>query len=173
MKKLFAFCLGVVVCATSSQAANIAFVSFHSADGTPHANDVANGFTQAPDVGYTQLLAANGHSVTRFVTADNFNVSQLAGFDLVIISRSVASGHYQQDNETAAWNGLSVPTIILGGYVIRGGTSGNMRLGYMAGDQLPDTHGPVRLRVQAPGHPIFAGISLDSRDVMVNTFATS
>jgi hypothetical protein len=174
MKKLLAFCLGVMISAVSSQAANIVFVSFHPGDNMPNANAAGQGFTQAPDVGYTQLLAANGHSVTRVPTTGNpLTNATILGADLIIISRSVPSADYQADDETAKWNGIPVPTIILGGYIIRGGASGNVRLGYLAGDVLPDTDGPIRLRVNAPGHPIFAGVALDSSDVMVNTYATS
>jgi hypothetical protein len=167
MKKLLAFlCCGLASFA-SVRAANIAFVSFHSGDSSPSAAAATAGFTQAPDVGYTQLLQANGHTVTRYVTADNFDTSVLSGADLVIISRSVASAHYQQANETAAWHGLNVPTIILGGYVLRGS-----RLGYTTGDTIPDVNTPqVRLRANLPGHPIFAGVALDSGGVMVNPYA--
>jgi hypothetical protein len=175
MKTPLLLLLCALVSTINTHAANIAFLSFHSSETTPSANAVTAGFiNQAPDAGYTQLLTANGHTVTRFVTADNFNVSQLASFDLVIISRSVASGHYQATNETAAWNGLAVPTIILGAYINRGGsTAGNVRLGLMGGSTIPDTDGPIRLRVNAPSHPLFAGVALDNRDVMVNTYATS
>lgn len=173
MKMRISFLLCALVSLVTAQAANIAFMSFHPGDDMPH-NNVTNSFTRAPDVGYTELLLNAGHTVTRFVSVDNFNVSQLATFDLVIISRSVASGHYQQDNETAAWNGLAVPTILLNGYIIRGGSSGgNNRLGYMVGNTIPDTAGPMRLRALAPGHPIFAGISMDANSVMLNTYAVS
>lgn len=167
----------LMVCALASsvsiQAANIAFVSFHTNDHQPSAAAMTAAFTQAPDAGYTQLLAANGHWVTRFVTADNFNVSQLLGYDLVIISRSVASGHYQATNETAAWNGLTAPTLILNGYIMRGGTpANNVRLGLMAGNTIPDVGtNSVRLRVLAPGHPVFANVSLDRHGVMINPYA--
>src|SRR5262245_31493868 len=103
----------------SSQAANISFVSFHGSDAPSTAAGNA-GFTNAPDKGYTDLLRANGHTVTRVVSADNLDVSVLNSADLVIISRSVASGHYAQGNEATAWNGLNKPVIILGGYIIRG-----------------------------------------------------
>jgi len=159
---------------TSSEAANIAWISFHAADNVPSANALAAGFTNAPDVGYTQLLTNNGHTVTRIVSLDNATLiaAVLNAFDLVIISRSVPSGHYQSDAETAFWHSITAPTIILGGYVIRGGTaSGNVRLGYMATDTIPDTASSVRLRARVPSHPIFAGVSFDSSGVMVNTYA--
>ena len=160
----------VLLCAllsiVSSQAANIYFVSFHGSDA-PSANAATAGFTNAPDKAYTDLLTANGHTVTRVVSTDNLDVSVFNPADLVIISRSVASGHYQQDTETAAWNGLTKPTIILGGYVLRGS-----RLGYTSGDTIPDTAtNAMKIKALAPGHPIFNGIALDSNGLMANTYA--
>jgi len=156
----------------SSQAANIYFVSFHGSD-SPSANAASAGFTSAPDKGYTDLLTANGHTVTRVVSADNLDLSGLASADLVIISRSVASGHYQQANEATAWNGLNKPVIILGGYIIRGGSGGGSRLGFTSGETIPDVvTNDIRIKAIAPGHPIFNGIALDGNGRMVNTYAT-
>lgn len=168
MKKLVPYLLsGLVVAAPSVDAANIMFVSFHSGDDAPSAAAVSAGFTQAPDVGYTQLLQANGHTVTRVVTSDAPDASLLNTADLVIISRSVPSGHYELDAETAAWNGITAPTIILGGYILR-----NNRLGYTTGTTIPDTASSVKLRVHAPNHPIFSGVALDGSGLMVNDYAT-
>ncbi len=76
----------------SPSSAKIAWVSFHSADGTPSSAAATAGFTNASDVGYTRLLADNGHQVTRVVTSGSPNATLLNAFDLVIISRSVPSG---------------------------------------------------------------------------------
>ena len=168
----------------SLPAANIAWVSFHPADDTPSVNAANAGFTNAPDAGYTALLRAHGHNVTRFVTVDNLDtavlgdgvtplLSALNTNDLVIISRSVPSGHYQQANETAAWNtSVTKPVMIVNGYVTRGGTGGGARLGLTTGETMTDVNvDPVRLRVNAPTHPIFAGVALDTNNVMVNPYA--
>lgn len=161
--------LGVAMCLStvSLQAANIIWVSFHGGDGTPSANAATAGFTQAPDIGYTDLLKSAGHTVTRMVSSATPDVATLNKADLVIISRSVASGNYQTDASTAAWNGITAPTIILGGYILRGS-----RLGYTTGDTIPDTTGPVSLKVNSPANPIFAGITLGTSNVMANTYAT-
>src|SRR5688572_3158850 len=79
----------------SSQAANIYFVSFHGSD-SPSANAGNAGFTSAPDKGYTDLLTANGHTVTRVVTAEELNMSTFNNADLVIISRSVPAATISQ-----------------------------------------------------------------------------
>jgi hypothetical protein len=148
------------------KSANIAWVSFHPADNDPAADAKTAGFTEAPDVGYTKLLASKGHKVTRFVTSGTPDVAALNTFDLVIIGRSVASGDYQDPPETLAWNGITAPTMIMGGYVLR-----NVRLGYTTGGTIPDTAGPVILSVKNAAHPIFAGVSLDANGTMINTFA--
>lgn len=156
-----------LVSAVSAQAANIYFISFHPADNTPSAAAVAAMFTSAPDAGYTQLLAANGHTVTRVVSTDIPNATLLNAADLVIISRSVPSGNYELDPETAAWNGLTAPVMILGGYVLR-----NNRLGFTTGTTIPDVStNSVRLRAAHPGHPIFNGVALDAAGTMVNPYA--
>jgi hypothetical protein len=146
--------------------ARIAWVSFHPADDMPSTDASNAGFTNAADVAYTQLLRQNGHDVTRVVTSGTPDTELLNAFDLVIISRSVGSGDYQEAAETAAWNGITAPTLILGGYVLRAN-----RLGFVIGNGIPDTIGPVRLTVNDPDHPIFEGIDLDDANTMANPYA--
>jgi hypothetical protein len=153
-----------------ASAANIAWVSFHPADNMPSAAAATAGFTEAPDKGYTDLLAANGHTVSRFVTHDSPTPADLATLnaaDLVIVGRSVASGHYQQADETLFWNtAITKPLIHMGGYAIRAN-----RAGLYSGSTIPDTAGSVNLTVNNPGHPIFAGIALDGTNTTVNPYA--
>lgn len=151
---------------TSASASNIYWVTFHPDDNTPSANALAAGFTQAPDVGYTQLLQANGHQVTRVVSTDIPNSTLLNSADLVIISRSVPSGNYELDAETAAWNGITAPMMLLNGYVLR-----NNRLGFTTGTTIPDVAGTISLTVNDPTHPIFSGIALDAQNTMINPYA--
>lgn len=170
MNKIALALLCALATTVSSPAASIAWVSFHSADNTPSANAALAGFTQAPDAGYTALLAANGHTVTRFVTRDSPTAADatfLNGFDLVIIGRSVASGHYQQADETLFWHtSITKPLISMGGYANR-----NSRLGFNSGATIPDTTNNIALTVNNSGHPIFAGIALGGGNLMVNSFA--
>lgn len=171
-KRLATYLLTCLAGGASLQAANIGWVSFHPGDTEPSAAALAAGFTNAPDVGYTKLLTANGHHVTRFLTQDNVDTNQelidsLNTNDLIIISRSVPSGHYEVTTEGTAWNGLTKPMMVLGGYIIR-----NNRLGFYTGDTIPDTtSSAVRLRVNAPGHPLFSGVALDATNLMVNPYA--
>lgn len=170
MKRILLTVLGVFALAISSaQGANVYWVSFHPDDNTPSANALAAGFVQAPDAGYTQLLRNAGHNVTRVVSSGTPNTALLNAADLVIISRSVPSGDYQDDPETAAWNGITAPTMVLGGYVLR-----DSRLGYTTGGTIPDTTSPaLTLSVNAASHPIFEGIPVGTNGVMSTPFATS
>jgi hypothetical protein len=167
MKKL-AFPLACVLSIYSANAANIVFVSFHQTDSpSANASNPAWGFTRAPDVGYTDLLRNAGHTVTRVLTSGTPNAALLNAADLVIISRSVPSGDYQDPAETAAWNGITAPTMILGGYIIRGGTGGGARLGYSTGETIPDTSiASVTLTAANPNHPIFSGITLGAGNTL-------
>jgi hypothetical protein len=142
----------------------IAWVSFHGADDAPSAGAAGNGFTEAVDKEYTDLLKANGYDVMRVITSSTPDADLLNAADLVIISRSVASGGYQNagaDN----WNAITAPMIITGGYVIR-----SSRMGYTTGSTIPDTAGDITLAVTDPNHPIFAGIDL-ADGITVNAFA--
>src|SRR5688572_21767342 len=99
---LVAIC--TLIAALPAQAANIVFISFHAAEGTPSTAAANAGFTNAPDAAYTRLLRDVGHNVTRIVSPDNANtnaalLAQLNAADLVIVSRSVPSGHYEVDAE--------------------------------------------------------------------------
>lgn len=173
MKKTVPILIMSLLSGMSLPAANIAWVSFHSADDAPTANATSAGFTNAPDIGYTTLLKAKGHNVTRFVSVDNLDqnpdvIDALNTNDLVIISRSVGSGHYEVATETAAWNSsITVPMIVTGGYLTR-----SSRLGFTTGTTVPDVNSnPVRLRVNVPAHPIFEGVALDATNTMVNPYS--
>ena len=142
----------------------IAWVSFHSADDAPSANAAAAGFTEAPDAGYTQLLESKGYNVIRYLTSGTPDAAALNAADLVITSRSVPSGDYSGDAATA-WNGITSPLIVMGGYPLR-----TSRMGFTTGTTMVDTAGTVALNVANPDHPIFSGIALDG-GMTVNPFA--
>jgi hypothetical protein len=168
MKKTALLLAAGVSSMLTARAADILWVSFHPGDSTPSANAAAAGFTRAPDAGYTDLLTAAGHNVTRVVSTGTPDPLVLNAADLVIISRSVPSGDYETDAETAAWNGITAPTMILSGYVLR-----NNRLGFTSGADIPDTVGTVTLDIADSSHPIFAGIALDAEGNMATPFATA
>jgi hypothetical protein len=166
-----------VLTASSARAINIAWVSLHPTDGTASAPAAAAPFnlTEAPDIGYTNALTAAGHTVTRFTSLDNVDASTLAadlnapGIGLVILSRSNDSGHFTSDPETLVWNStVAKPMIVMSAFVARGARLGLTR---NVNDDTPDAPAtPVKLEAVVPSHPIFAGVSLDGSNVMVNNY---
>lgn len=171
--------LTVTVSAGSASAANIGWVTFHAnaTPGSTNATNILGAGADAPDKAYTDLLAANGHTVTRVVTTDGSAAlaTTLNAFDLVIVGRSVNSAHYEVDAETAAWNNLvTKPLINMSGYTLR-----SNRLGYTTGTTIPDAGGAgnptgvIRLLASNPAHPIFAGVALDVTNTMVNPYNTA
>lgn len=167
MKKIALLTVSAVAMIAGANAANIAWVSFHPGDNTPSAGAAGAGFTQAPDVGYTSLLAANGHTVTRFTITQEFDTSVFGwNYALVIISRSVPSDAFQSATETARWNGLATKVLDMGGYTLR-----DNRLGFVSGNNIPDTTGTITLKPSGL-HPIFSGIPIDGASGnMFNPFA--
>jgi hypothetical protein len=144
----------------------IAWVSFHESDARPTTDARNAGFTQAPDVGFTDLLEAKGYDVTRIFSTRDPDLDLLNQFDLVIISRSVPSVHYQNLAAWPKWNSLTAPAMVLGGYTLR-----PAQMGFTTGDTMVDTMGAVKLKVNDPTHPIFDGIALDGTGTMINDYA--
>jgi hypothetical protein len=142
----------------------VVWVSFHEADDTPSGGAAGAGFTEAADKAYTDLLRGAGYEVIRYVQTGTPDLDVVEAADLVIISRSVASGSFQNDAATT-WNNVSAPMMILGGYVIR-----QNRMGFSIGNTIPDTIGDIMLTATDPEHAIFAGIALTD-GVMDNPFA--
>jgi hypothetical protein len=142
----------------------VVWVSFHGADDTPSSAAAGVGFTEAVDRGYTDLLEGAGYEVVRLLQTGSPDLAVVNGADLVIISRSVASGSFQNANADT-WNGVTAPMIILNGYTAR-----KSRMGYYTGSNIPDITGDIMLAVADPSHPIFAGIALTD-GVMDNPFA--
>jgi hypothetical protein len=119
------------------------------------------------DVGFVDLLTTAGHTVTRVDTPGTLgdtDIAQLNGADLVIVGRANGSGQFQDDNGVI-WNAqVTAPVIAMSGYVVR-----DNRMRWVAGDDLPDS-GPAKLRAEDPAHPIFAGVSLDATNMMVDDY---
>jgi hypothetical protein len=141
-------------------AKKIAFVSFHGADDAPSAGAAAQGFTEAPDKGYTDLLTANGYDVTRYIQTGTPDVNVLNAADLVIVNSALGV----QNAAATAWNGISAPMIIVSS-ITRAA-----RLGFVTGNTYAHITGDITLTVNDPTHPIFTGISLTD-GTMTNPFA--
>jgi hypothetical protein len=122
--------------------------------------------TEAPDALYTRLLTRDGHEVYRIATTSTPDKALLESYDLVIVSRSVASGDYVSDAQGMTWHGLETPVMILGGYVTR-----SNRLGFTQGTTMIDAASPIYLKAKDPSHPVFEGIPLDAEHVMAQLYA--
>jgi hypothetical protein len=172
MKKTAFSLVAALTGITAAPAATIAWVTVHPADDQPSTNAGNAGFTLAPDVGYTNLLAANGHTVTRILSSGTPNASLLNTYDLIIIGRGVPSSHYQNAAATN-WNTqITAPMLIMSGYVIR-----QNRLGLMAGNDIPDLSEPGHtagsfLTANDSSNPLFAGVGLDIAGTMNNAYVT-
>jgi hypothetical protein len=169
--------LCVLTMAAPAAAVNIAWIGMHATDA-PHQDAANHGYTTATDIGYVDLLRNDGHSVTRILTQspNQAFIDNLNTFDLVIVSRQVGSGDYQDAAERTFWHSMSKPMMLMSGYIIRGGTGGGSRLEFMTGETIPDAPttnpatGAVVLTATVPNHSIFEGITLDGSNNM--NFAT-
>lgn len=153
--------------AVAQEAPKIVWVSYNDDQEDKAADDaVANGFTDASDHVYTQLLRTAGADLTRHLTGDvEPDTDVLNAADLVIISRAVVSGQY--DDEATAWNTtVTTPILILTGYILR-----DNRMGLTTGNTMVDTVDLVKLKAEDPSHPVFAGVELDDQNLMLNDYA--
>ena len=151
----------------AQEAPNIVWVSFNDNQEDLPADDAAAlGFELASDHVYTQLLRTAGANITRHLSADgDIDTGVLNAADLVIISRSVVSGQY--DDEASAWNTtVTAPVMMMTAYILR-----DNRKGFTTGNTIVDTVDLIRLKAEDPSHPIFEGVELDAENVMINDYA--
>ncbi|MFW5693441.1 MAG: hypothetical protein ACOCWL_04425, partial [Thermoguttaceae bacterium] len=112
------------------------------------------------DSGWTDLLAAEGHSVSR-VDARNLTttlIDQMNAADLVIVSRDTNSGNYVNGTEMADWNAITAPLMLQSQYLAGSGRWRWLNTGSNMGT------GDGVLEVVDTVHPIFQGITLDPGD---------
>ncbi len=144
-------CLGTV-----ARAANIILVT--------ETRDVDVNGTQ-DDIGLEEFLKSLGHQVDvqrgNWIALDAAKIAALNAADLVVVSRSVSSGSYNNDAaEIANWNGLTSPMLSVVAYLARG-TSTNFRWYWLNSSATSNLVGP-KMQVLEPKHPIFRGIPLDA-----------
>jgi hypothetical protein len=165
MKYILLTGLCFTMMAAPAWAVNIAWLSLHDSDTTPHANAAAQGFTVPPDQGYVDFLRNQGHTVTRVLTQSPTAAyaANLATYDLIISSRQVNSGDYQDEPERQLWHGIAKPMMMMSGYILR-----NNRLQFFTADDIPDINnqGAVTLTAAQPTHQIFQGVTLDGSNNM-------
>jgi len=112
------------------------------------------------EAGYVAALEAAGHTVevvaSKYENLTDAGVTELNGFDLVIISRSNNSGSYGgvDPDVRARWMTVTTPVIIISPYIAR-----MSRLQLLNNDGGQDSAGNA-LDVLLQDHPIFTGIDL-------------
>ena len=148
-------CLGA-----ATHAANIVLVNeAYDVDG--------NGIQD--DLRLEEFLVGLGHQVDiqrgNWTTLDAAKIATLNAADLIVVSRSIGSGNYDDDStEIANWNGLTAPLLLLTPYLSRG-TSSNYRWYWVNSAAVNNLIGPM-MRVVVPTHPIFKGIPLDASNLV-------
>ena len=149
--------------ASSAPAANIIWVSDNK---TPTNNIPA-------DQGWVDLLTAQGHTVNLSFrnqegrTLDATKIAALNAADLIIVSRDINSGDYDDGTEPAQWNGIIKPLLLQAAHISRSAHWGWVNT-TSTNDSL-QTLQAVKL-----DHPIFNGVTLDgSNRVNILTEASS
>ncbi len=106
------------------------------------------------DIGWTDLLSANGHTVTRFdmeglPNPDEMNAMDAA--DLVIVSRSISSTSFNHPTE---WNSVTTPLLLMSPFLTR-----SSRWGWVDTTNASFNTGDGTLTAVNPNHPIFDGMT--------------
>ncbi|MFP6905272.1 MAG: hypothetical protein VCG02_08645, partial [Verrucomicrobiota bacterium] len=120
------------------------------------------------DSGWTDLLSAQGHTVTRKVLkiflSPSTDLDELNAADLVIVSRDTNSGNYATDQaEVDTWNSVTSPMILASSYLLR-----TSRWDWMDTGNAFSSATSSNLVAVVPSHPLFSGVSLDlSNQVIV------
>lgn len=84
--------------------------------------DPANASAQPDDTALLSFLTAAGHTIDADsgpFTAAPPTPAQLADVDLIIVSRTVQSGNYDDGTERVDWNALSKPMIVMSPHLAR------------------------------------------------------
>jgi hypothetical protein len=113
------------------------------------------------DAAWIPWLQSLGHTVDvqigNWATLDDTKIATLNAADVIIISRAMASDSTAGSAaEIAQWNAIKKPIISLNAYNTR--SSRNL---WVNSTTINNLVAPM-MAVQVPGHPIFAGITLDA-----------
>jgi len=143
---------------TAADAAVIIWVTENTDGSNPPSPD---------DVGWTDLLSAQGHTVSRrnMTSLDAGKIADMEAADLVMVSRDTNSGNYTQGSEVSDWNGISTPLMLMSQYLTR-----NSRWKWVNTGGTPN-NSDGDLQVIETGHPIFQGVALGPGDTL--DFASS
>ena len=155
-----------------ARAATIIWVS----DDKNHNSVVPTG---AADQGWVDLLRTHGYTVDyrgedgstdrrHWRDMNDAKVAELNAADLVIVSRDISSGSYDQP-DAAFWNAVTTPLILQIAHVARSGDEWF----WLPGSGTSARFNPLEAVV--PGHDIFDGVSLDGTnqvDILITKGST-
>jgi len=148
MKAAVLTCLVVLTGQVSVQATTTVFWVSELRDG------------QEWDSGYVDLLTAAGHTVDTHYDdlgeLDQAEIDAMNAADVVVVSRSIASGAYATDDaEIAQWNGITSPLMLMTPFLTR-----SNRWKWLDTTDAFTQLEPQNLEAVDSSHPIFDGVTV-------------
>ncbi|MBN2271189.1 MAG: LamG domain-containing protein, partial [Sedimentisphaerales bacterium] len=140
--------------------------------------------TIVDDKGFVDLLRANGYTVdyrgeSMNTSAPDYRywrglssakIAELNAADLIIVSRCIDSGQYDDGTEPTQWNGITAPLLLQPAHLYRSGSS--IRWSWL--NTTNTTNTTDNLLAVLPAHPIFNGVTLSpANEVSVVNVTTS
>jgi len=121
------------------------------------------------DQSWIDWLQAEGYDLdarrNNWQVLDVNKIAELNTADVVIMSRGVATGNYNQTGEPAQWNGLTAPMLNLNAWIARGTNGARFKWINNPTDVRKDGDSPP-MSVSEPNHPIFAGLPVDANGLV-------
>jgi hypothetical protein len=114
------------------------------------------------DQGFVDILNADGHNVDVRLNywdqldAEPEKVDELNAADVVIVSRSTASGDFNAEGEAAMWNSVTAPVIQMSAYLLR-----SSRWLWVNSTSIINFEAPTMQAVETSS-PLFDNIELDA-----------
>jgi len=115
------------------------------------------------DQGWVDLLTAQGYAVDLSFrnqegrTLDDTKIAALNAADLIIISRDIDSGSYDDGAEPTQWNSITTPILMQIAHIAR-----NNRWLWLDSGSTNDAQ--PTLQAVATSHPVFNGVMLDANN---------
>jgi len=163
--------VGLAQCTYTENVGYVAFDDFSVVPPGPKVVYVTDSFDldadgAFDDQGWIDWLVSEGYQVDArrdyWQVLDVNKIAELNAADVVIMSRGVNTGNYNQTGEADQWNGLAVPMLNINLWMSRAN-----RLKWMnnPSDVKKDGGSPL-MRVSDPNHPLFAGLPVDPNGLL-------
>jgi hypothetical protein len=169
-KKLFFLIMLVALCFACPVRAALQNIIWVSDNKNPENTDPGTGGPR--DQVWVDLLQANGYAVDLSFaneegrTLDDTKIAALNSADLVIISRNTNSGSYDNGDAVAQWNAITTPIMMQVAHIMR-----SSRWKWLDTTNTADT--VANMVAVKPGHPVFAGVTLDVNNEMSALLSTA